>query len=58
MDTNSIVDFLKQSGQPADYASRANLAASHGIQGYAGTAQQNTQLLGILRGGGQILFGR
>jgi len=53
MDTNSIVDFLKQSGQPADYASRANLAASHGIQGYAGTAQQNTQLLGILRGGGQ-----
>src|SRR3990167_4593757 len=47
----SIVDYLGSVGQPNDYASRAKLAASKGIQGYAGTAQQNTQLLNMLRGG-------
>jgi flagellar biosynthesis chaperone FliJ len=44
----SIVDYLKSQGQASDYASRATLAAKQGIQNYTGTAQQNTQLLGIL----------
>ncbi len=48
---NSLVDFLKSVGQPPDYASRATLAASKGITGYTGSAQQNTQLLNVLRGG-------
>ena len=47
----SIVDYLNSTGQKSDYASRAQLAASKGIGGYAGTAQQNTQLLNLLRGG-------
>jgi hypothetical protein len=45
---NSIVDYLKSIGQASDYASRANLATQQGIQNYQGTAEQNTQLLGIL----------
>lgn len=49
---NSIVDYLSSVGQPTDYASRARLAASQGIQGYTGSAQQNTQLLNNLRVGG------
>ncbi len=48
---NSIVDWLKSQGQKSDYASRATLAASKGITGYSGSAEQNTQLLNILRGG-------
>jgi hypothetical protein len=47
----SIVDYLKSTGQASDYASRANLATQYGMQGYSGTAEQNTQLLGSLRGG-------
>lgn len=47
----SIVDYLKSVGQPTDYASRSTLASSKGIKGYAGTADQNTQLLNMLRGG-------
>lgn len=46
----SIVNYLSSIGQPTDYASRAKLAASKGISGYTGSAQQNTQLLQILRG--------
>ena len=48
----SIVDYLKSVGQPTDYASRAKIAASKGISGYSGSAQQNTLLLNMLRGGG------
>jgi hypothetical protein len=46
---NSIVDYLKESGQSSDFASRASLAATKGITGYAGTPEQNTQLLNLLR---------
>jgi hypothetical protein len=46
----SIVDYLKSVGQPSDYASRAKLAASKGITNYTGTAEQNIQLLNMLRG--------
>ncbi len=45
----SIVDYLKSVGQASDYASRAVLAQQYGIAGYAGTAEQNTQLLGLLK---------
>jgi hypothetical protein len=45
----SIVDYLNSIGQPSDYSSRAVLARQKGIQNYTGTADQNTQLLGILR---------
>ena len=48
---SSIVDYLGSTGQASDYASRAKLATSKGITGYAGTADQNTQLLNMLRAG-------
>ncbi len=44
----SIVDYLSSTGKPSDFASRASLAASKGIQNYTGTVEQNTQLLGML----------
>lgn len=47
----SIVDFLNQSGQKSDFASRSQAAAQYGIRGYTGTAQQNTQLLNAMRTG-------
>jgi hypothetical protein len=46
----SVVDWLKEQGQPTDFASRATLAASKGITGYTGSSTQNTQLLNLLRG--------
>src|SRR3990172_1101034 len=48
---NSIVDYLKSKGEKSDYASRATLAASKGITGYSGSADQNVQLLRILTSG-------
>ena len=45
----SLVDFLKSSGQPSDYTSRAALATQKGISGYSGSASQNLQLLQMLR---------
>lgn len=45
----SVVDFLNVTGQPSDFTSRARLAKQAGIANYRGTAEQNTQLLGILR---------
>lgn len=50
LSTPSIVDYLGSVGQASDFNSRKNLAGQYGIQGYTGTAQQNTQLLGALRG--------
>lgn len=47
----SIVDYLKSVGQASDYSSRAKMASQQGITGYKGTAEQNTRLLGVLRGG-------
>lgn len=46
----SIVDFLSQSGQAADFQTRTKLAADAGITNYVGSADQNTQLLKKLRG--------
>ena len=45
----SIVDYLKSVGQPSDYSSRARLAQEKGITDYMGTAEQNTQLLNLLK---------
>lgn len=45
----SIVDFLKQSGQRSDMASRKAMAQRMGIQDYKGTAEQNTQMLNTLK---------
>ena len=50
---SSIVDYLKSVGQPSDFASRAKLATQKGITNYIGSAEQNTQLLGLLRGSAQ-----
>jgi hypothetical protein len=47
---SSIVDYLKGAGQASDFASRSKLAQQYGIANYGGTAEQNTQLLNLLRG--------
>ena len=47
----SVVDYLAGQGQATDRGSRAKLAAQYGIQGYSGTAEQNTQLLSKLKSG-------
>lgn len=46
-----IVDWMKQNGQDSSFANRKKLAEQYGIQGYTGTAAQNTQLLGQLQTG-------
>jgi N-acetylmuramoyl-L-alanine amidase len=51
MEDPSIVDFLESQGMPSDFASRRRLADQYGVQNYTGTAEQNTRLLGLLRGG-------
>jgi len=45
----SIVDYLSSSGQASDFNSRTKLAQEKGINNYSGTAEQNTQLLNLLR---------
>lgn len=47
----SIVDALKSIKIDSSYAYRAKIAAANGIKNYIGTAQQNTQLLDLLRAG-------
>lgn len=48
----SIVNLLNSKGQASDFASRARLAASMGIQNYTGSAAQNNQLFNAVNGGG------
>lgn len=40
----SVVDMLNMAGQDSSFAARKVLAQQYGIQGYTGTAAQNTQL--------------
>lgn len=47
---NSIVDFLNSIGKPTDFKSRTSLAEQYGIKDYRGSAEQNLNLLSILRG--------
>ena len=49
-DPNSIVDFLKSSGQDSSRTNLMKLAKDNGINNYTGTVAQNTQLLKTLRG--------
>jgi hypothetical protein len=49
MDPNSIVDYLKSTGQDSSYSARKELAASLGISNYSGTAEQNTQMLNSMK---------
>jgi len=53
----SVVQFLKDIGQPTDFASRSQRAALLGIPNYTGTAEQNTLMLKILRGDPDIPTG-
>jgi hypothetical protein len=46
----SIVEYFKSIGEDSSYAFRKQMAASYGIQGFRGTASQNTQLLRLMRG--------
>ena len=48
--STSIVDFMKSRGLASDYASRAKMAQRLGIEDYSGTAQQNIQMLRMLKG--------
>ena len=47
----SISSYLTSVGKDPSFSARAVMAANQGIQGYSGTAEQNTQLLGQLRSG-------
>lgn len=40
----SVVDLLNSAGQDSSFSSRQQLAQKYGIQGYTGTAAQNTDL--------------
>lgn len=42
--SGSVVDLLNAAGQDSSYGARQQLASKYGIQGYTGTAQQNTDL--------------
>lgn len=48
---DSIVDYLTSVKQPSDFNTRATLAKQYGIANYTGSAEQNTQLLNMMRGG-------
>jgi hypothetical protein len=50
---NSVVDYLKSSGQASDMGSRSALYSSAGLNlgSYSGSAAQNTALLGWLQSG-------
>ena len=45
----SIVDYLNADGVNSSFANRKELALEMGIRNYAGSAQQNTQLINLLR---------
>lgn len=49
--TSSIVTALKAVGADSSYSYRAKIAAANGITGYSGTAQQNLQMVSLLKNG-------
>lgn len=49
VNNGSVVDYLNSQGKASDYNSRAGLASQYGISNYTGSADQNTQLLGLLQ---------
>lgn len=46
----SVVDYLYQKGEDNSFNSRSQLASEYGISNYIGTAQQNVNLLTLLKG--------
>ena len=50
MKTESIVDYLNSIGVDSSFANRKRLAEQYGVSRYTGTSEQNTRLLGLLRG--------
>ncbi|USL89491.1 endolysin [Bacillus phage vB_BceH_LY2] len=46
----SVVDYLYQKGEDHTFNSRSQLASEYGISNYTGTAQQNVNLLTLLKG--------
>lgn len=48
---NSIVEYLVSIGVNSSFSNRSKLAAEYGISNYAGTAQQNLELLNTMRDG-------
>ena len=48
--SNSIVDYLNSVGKKSDFNTRKALAESKGIKNYKGTAEQNMQLLSLIKG--------
>jgi hypothetical protein len=56
MDDDSVVDYLKSQGRDSSFQNRRALAASYGITGYTGTAEQNIELLAYLRAGSPPLL--
>src|SRR5699024_4484137 len=51
MTSDSIDAYLASIGETSTYAHRTKLARQYGINGYKGTATQNTKLLNLLRSG-------
>jgi hypothetical protein len=47
----SIVDYINSQGGDSSYSARKDLAKSLGITNYSGTAEQNTQMLNMLKSG-------
>ena len=52
--SGSIAAALDELGADPSYASRAAIAAANGIDGYRGTAAQNTRMLELLRQGALV----
>lgn len=55
-DGGSIYDFMKAQGKAPDYQSRKSLANALGISGYRGSADQNMELLEMIRQNPAILM--
>nr|WP_245630358.1 DUF3597 family protein [Amphibacillus sediminis] len=49
LETDSIVDYLNSIGSDSSFAHRKELAKRHGITNYRGSAEQNIQLLRLIR---------
>jgi hypothetical protein len=53
-DETSLVDALRSIGAKSDFAYRKVVANENNINGYLGTAKQNTQMLNLLKNGNLI----
>lgn len=51
LQNGGIVDYLKEQGQPSSFSDRKKLAEQYGIKNYKGTADQNIELLRLVKEG-------